>query len=60
MRGAGWFIEVLSSPFTCFDASNYAALLLVDSEEEYYPEEVTKLAKDIKEEGLNMLVFSEW
>lgn len=29
-------IQVLASPFTCFDARQYAALLLVDPEEEYY------------------------
>lgn len=38
LRDAGYFIEISGSPFTCFDASNYAALLLVDSEEEFYPE----------------------
>lgn len=29
-------IQVLASPLTCFDAKQYAALLLVDPEEEYY------------------------
>jgi len=31
---AGYFVEVLGSPFTCFDAKNYGALLLIDLEEE--------------------------
>jgi hypothetical protein len=29
-------VEVLSSPLTCFNASHYGALLIVDPEEEYY------------------------
>ena len=38
LRSRGYYLEVLGSPFTCFNASNYGALLLVDSEEEYYKE----------------------
>lgn len=38
---AGYSLEVLSEPLTCFDASQYGALLLVDPEEEFFPEEVT-------------------
>ena len=33
---AGFFLEVLASPATCFNASNYGALLIVDSEDEFY------------------------
>ena len=34
----GYFIEVLGSPFSCFDASLYGTLLIVDPEEEYFNE----------------------
>jgi len=34
----GYYVEILTSPITCFDASQYGALLIVDAEEEYYPE----------------------
>ena len=44
LRGQGIFVESLGSPFTCFNASYYGALIIADSEEEFYPEEVTKLA----------------
>lgn len=37
-RSQKYFVEILGSPLTCFDASQYAALLIVDAEEEYYPE----------------------
>jgi hypothetical protein len=40
---AGYFVEVLGVPYTCFNASNYGTLLMVDLEEEYFPEEVQKL-----------------
>lgn len=35
------------------------ALLLVDSEEEFFPEEVSKLIKDIYS-GLSLVVFADW
>uniref|UniRef100_A0A8D1DCP9 Membrane-bound transcription factor site-1 protease n=1 Tax=Sus scrofa TaxID=9823 RepID=A0A8D1DCP9_PIG len=59
LRSMGYFVEVLGSPFTCFDASQYGTLLLVDSEEEYFPEEVAKLRRDV-DNGLSLIVFSDW
>ena len=47
------------SPLTCFDASQYGTLLIVDAEEEYFPEEVTKLKRDI-DNGLSVVVFADW
>ena len=40
LRASGFFVEVLGVPFTCFDASEYGTLMVVDAEEEYFPEEV--------------------
>jgi membrane-bound transcription factor site-1 protease len=60
LRNAGYYVEVLASPATCFDASNYAALMIVDSEDEFYPEEIDKLAIDVQQGGLGLLVFSDW
>lgn len=34
-------------------------LLMVDSEEEYFPEEITKLRRDI-DNGLSLIIFSDW
>ncbi|XP_048966597.1 membrane-bound transcription factor site-1 protease isoform X2 [Canis lupus dingo] len=59
LRSMGYFVEVLGSPFTCFDASQYGTLLMVDSEEEYFPEEVAKLRRDVHN-GLSLIVFSDW
>eukprot|EP01025_Chloroclados_australasicus_P034791 TRINITY_DN3552_c0_g1_i6.p1 TRINITY_DN3552_c0_g1~~TRINITY_DN3552_c0_g1_i6.p1 ORF type:complete len:948 (+),score=131.28 TRINITY_DN3552_c0_g1_i6:252-2846(+) len=60
LRDAGYFLEILASPFTCFDAENYGTLILADLEEEYYPQEIEKLEKDVKERGLGLVVFAEW
>jgi len=46
---------VLASPITCFNASSYGALLIVDSEDEFYAEEVAKLAHDVEALGLGRL-----
>ncbi|XP_006152632.1 membrane-bound transcription factor site-1 protease isoform X1 [Tupaia chinensis] len=59
LRSMGYFVEVLGSPFTCFDASQYGTLLMVDSEEEYFPEEIAKLRRDV-DNGLSLIVFSDW
>ncbi|CAK9822443.1 Membrane-bound transcription factor site-1 protease [Anthophora retusa] len=60
LRNAGYYLEVLGAPFTCFNAKNYGTLLIVDSEEEFFPEEVAKLRKDVEEEGLSVVVFADW
>ena len=60
LRSAGYFLEILGSPLTCFDASNYGALLLVDAEEEYSEAEIAKLESDVKKKGLGVAVFAEW
>lgn len=36
VRDAGFFVEILSSPSTCFDPMNYGAYLVLDAEEEWY------------------------
>ena len=35
---SGYFVEVLGSHFSCFDASKYGTLLIVDPEEEFFNE----------------------
>ena len=60
LRSSGYFVEVLGSPLTCFDASGYGALLIVDSEEEFFPEEIEKLRLDVNERGLSLIVFADW
>ena len=60
LRSSGYFVEVLGSPLTCFNASGYGALLIVDSEEEFFPEEIEKLRLDINEWGLSLIVFADW
>jgi membrane-bound transcription factor site-1 protease len=60
LRHEGYFLEILGSPLTCFDALQYGTLLLVDSEEEFYPEEISKLEEDVKEKGLGLAVFADW
>lgn len=60
LRDTGHYIEVLGSPFTCFDASQYGTLLVIDPEEEFFPQEIEKLKSDIHNEGLNVIVFADW
>ncbi|RZF34472.1 hypothetical protein LSTR_LSTR014091 [Laodelphax striatellus] len=59
IRNQGYYVEVLGSPLTCFDASQYGTLLIVDPEEEFFPEEVAKLKRDV-DQGLSLVVFADW
>lgn len=60
LRAEGYYIDVLGEPLTCFDAAAYAALLIVDPEEEFFAEEVEKLRADVEERGLSVGVFADW
>ncbi|CAI0628858.1 unnamed protein product [Linum tenue] len=60
LRDAGYYVETLGSPFTCFDARHYGTLLLVDLEDEYFAEEIEKLRDDVINSGLGLAVFAEW
>jgi hypothetical protein len=60
LRNSGYYVDVLGRPFTCFNASHYGTLLMVDPEEEYFGEEIKKLKKDVLEHGLSVVVFADW
>uniref|UniRef100_A0A7I4FMN5 Peptidase S8/S53 domain-containing protein n=1 Tax=Physcomitrium patens TaxID=3218 RepID=A0A7I4FMN5_PHYPA len=60
LRDAGYYVETLGSPLTCFDATQYGTLLMVDLEDEYYTEEIKKLQDDIQTKGLGLIVFADW
>ncbi|XP_061343832.1 subtilisin-like protease SBT6.1 isoform X1 [Gastrolobium bilobum] len=60
LRDAGYYIETLGSPLTCFDARQYGTLLMVDLEDEYFAEEIEKLRDDVINTGLGLVVFAEW
>jgi membrane-bound transcription factor site-1 protease len=36
LRGAGFSVELLASPGSCFHPANYGGYLLLDAEEEWY------------------------
>lgn len=60
LRNLGYYIEVLREPFTCFNASDYGALLIVDPEEEFFDDEIIKLQKDVFDLSLGVIVFADW
>ncbi|XP_024539020.1 subtilisin-like protease SBT6.1 isoform X2 [Selaginella moellendorffii] len=60
LRDAGYYLETLGSPLTCFEARNYGTLLMVDLEDEFYPEEIDKLQDDVERHGLGVIVFADW
>ena len=38
----------------------YGTLLIADSEEEFYEEEISKLHRDVEQHGLGLIVFADW
>jgi len=59
LRSQGFYLEVMGQPLTCIDMSKYGTLLIVDPEEEFFPDEMTKLRHDI-DKGLSIVVFADW
>ena len=60
LRSSGYYVEVLGEPFTCFNASHYGTLLLVDPEEEYFEAEIDKLYDDVMNKNLSVIIFADW
>ncbi|VDK51699.1 unnamed protein product [Anisakis simplex] len=60
LRSSGYHIEVLGEPLTCVDLSEYAMLIVVDPEDEFFPAEREKLYLDVVDSGLNLVVFADW
>lgn len=50
--------KIINSQVVCLCVCA-GTLLMVDSEEEYFPEEITKLRRDI-DNGLSLIIFSDW
>lgn len=59
LRSQGYFIDTLTRDLTCFNALDYSALLLVDTEEDFSALEVEKLERDVIS-GLSLIVFADW
>jgi len=60
LQALDYSVEILRGPWTCFDASAYGILLVVDPEEEFLDEEITKLQDDLKHRGLSLLLIPDW
>ena len=56
----GYHVETLTDPMTCFNASNYGALLIIDPEDFFSRNEISKLRHDIEQNGLSLIVLADW
>ncbi|KAH8373412.1 hypothetical protein KR009_006393 [Drosophila setifemur] len=60
LRNVGYYIDVLREPFTCFNATEYGALMIVDPEREFDDSEITALKENVYKNGLSIVVFADW
>ncbi|XP_030372452.1 membrane-bound transcription factor site-1 protease [Scaptodrosophila lebanonensis] len=60
LRNAGYYVDVLRQPYSCFNASEYGTLLIVDPEEEFFDDEIVSLESYIYDTGLSIIVFADW
>ncbi|KYQ99867.1 membrane-bound transcription factor peptidase [Tieghemostelium lacteum] len=60
LRESGYYMEVMGSPLICFNPLHYGTLMIVDPEEEFHPMEIKKLEEDVRNHGLNLVVFADW
>jgi membrane-bound transcription factor site-1 protease len=56
----GWLLLEIWLALTLVNLAFIGTLLLVDSEEEFFSEEILKLKRDVNELGLSVLVFADW
>jgi membrane-bound transcription factor site-1 protease len=59
LREVGYFVEVSGRSLTCVDLSNYGTLIVIDPEEEYFPEEINQIQNAVKN-GLNLIAVADW
>lgn len=59
LRAQGFYIEVMGEHMNCLDMTQYGTLLIVDPEEEFFAEEISKLRRDV-DNGLSVIVFADW
>lgn len=63
LRLEGYYVDVLDTPISCLPdviAKSYGALLLVDTEDYFAPEEISKVESLVREKGMGLVVASEW
>jgi membrane-bound transcription factor site-1 protease len=60
IRKEGYFLEILRGSFECYNTKNYGILLLVDPEEKFTPDEISKIQKDLVLEGMSLIIFADW
>lgn len=57
---AGFQVDALPFDLTCADWRAYGALLLVDPEDTFLPEERDALRRAVREDGLALVVAADW
>ncbi len=57
---SGFYVEVLTESFQCFDSANYKVLLIVDPEDYFSEGEILKVRGDVEQGGLSLVVMADW
>jgi len=56
----GYHMEILTQSWSCFDATNYKTLMIIDIEDFFGKEEILKLRRDVEIRGLSLIVVADW
>lgn len=57
---SGYFLEIASQPFTCIEATNYGALLLIDIEDYLSEDEIRSIRFNLETNGLSLIIVADW
>lgn len=60
LRSRDYYIEVSGSDLSCTDLSKYGVLMIVDPEEEFFADELTKIHKAVLGSKLSLLIVADW
>lgn len=60
LTARGWYVDILGTDFTCFNASLYSSLVIIDPEDEFLDDEIAKLHLDMAHHNLSLVLFADW
>ena len=60
IKDKGYFIEVLTTDYSCIDPDLYSTLVIIDPEDKFHENEIKKLEYDVMNKGLSVIIFADW
>jgi membrane-bound transcription factor site-1 protease len=60
LTSAGYFVDILSVPYSCIDLRNYGVLLVMDPEDEFFEQEIQAVHSAVISSEISLIVIADW